>query len=65
MPPKQRQAVQEYRSMAAAWQGFVDKNKPATYGILSQGYGLIKLGSPRLSRFSTLLPDRPADSWTG
>ena len=30
--------------MTDAWQGFVDKNKPATYGILQQGYDLIKTG---------------------
>lgn len=44
MAPDQRNAVSGYRSMTSTWQAFVDKNKPATFGIMAQGYALIKTG---------------------
>lgn len=43
MDPDQKKAVQNYRMMTNTWQQFIDKNKPATFGILAQGYDLIKL----------------------
>lgn len=44
MPAPQREAVKQYRSMTAAWDGFVEKNQPQTFGIMEQGYQLIKTG---------------------
>lgn len=44
MDPDQKKAVIGYRLMTNTWQQFIDKNKPATFGILAQGYDLIKSG---------------------
>lgn len=44
MDPDQKKAVIGYRTMTNVWQQFIDKNKPATFGILAQGYDLIKTG---------------------
>lgn len=44
MDPDQKKAVIGYRLMTNTWQQFIDKNKPASFGILAQGYDLIKSG---------------------
>jgi hypothetical protein len=42
MDPLQRKALQSYKGMTDAWQGFVDSNKPATYGVMARGMALIE-----------------------
>lgn len=42
MPPEQRKAYDGYKALGGAWQSFVADNSPATYGILAQGFGLLK-----------------------
>jgi hypothetical protein len=41
LPPSQREAVRSFIGMKSAWQGFVDQNKPQTFGILARSYALI------------------------
>lgn len=48
MPPALRQVTMAYDGMRNSWQGFVDKNKPATFGIMTQGFNLIKGLIPQL-----------------
>lgn len=48
MDPQQRRALKNYESMTGAWQAFVDKNKPATYGVFARGMALIEKGIARL-----------------
>ncbi|MFC6017212.1 hypothetical protein ACFP2T_13470 [Plantactinospora solaniradicis] len=48
MPPALRQVTQAYDGMGLSWQRFVDKNKPATYGIMTRGFTLISSIVPKL-----------------
>lgn len=42
LSPPVAQATREYLGMKRAWQSFVEDNQPATFGILSRGYALIR-----------------------
>lgn len=48
MPPALRQVTQSYDGMKASWKGFVDQNKPATYGLMSGGMNLISANIKKL-----------------
>ncbi len=41
LSPPMRDAVENYMDMKGNWQDFVDENKPATFGVLTQGYKLM------------------------
>ncbi|SNY29076.1 hypothetical protein [Paractinoplanes atraurantiacus] len=41
LPPTVRGATMAYDRMKDAWQGFVDKNKPAVYSVMTKGFNLI------------------------
>ncbi len=41
LPAPVREATKSYIKMQDSWQGFVDKNSPATFGILQRGYALV------------------------
>ncbi len=51
LPPAQRRAVEQYGDMKEAWQDFVDKNKPKTFGVLSKGYQLVSSAVTHLQPF--------------
>lgn len=42
LPPATRQATMAYLDMKSGWEGFVESNKPATYGTMTRGYKLIQ-----------------------
>ncbi|MFI6270737.1 hypothetical protein [Micromonospora zamorensis] len=48
LPPATRRAVMAYDAMKDSWQGFVDANKPATYGIMTSGLNVIASTIPKL-----------------
>lgn len=48
MPPALRQVTMAYDGMKASWQGFVDVNKPVTFGIMTSGFSLISTILPKL-----------------
>lgn len=41
MPPAQREATLAYRDMQGAWEGFVEKNSPSTFGMITRGTKLL------------------------
>ncbi len=41
LPPDTRNATMAFLDMKSGWGDFVDQNKPATFGIMAQGYSLI------------------------
>ncbi|MFF0469327.1 hypothetical protein ACFYPX_18085 [Micromonospora zamorensis] len=48
LPPATRRAVMAYDAMKDSWQGFVDANKPATYGVMTSGLSLLASSIPKL-----------------
>jgi hypothetical protein len=48
MPPALRQVTMSYDGMKSSWQDFVDKNKPATFGIMTGGFSLLTTIIPKL-----------------
>lgn len=42
LPTEQRKATIGYGQLKDAWQGFVDKNKPAVFGIFAKGFDIVK-----------------------
>ncbi len=48
LPPAQRAAVTGFQGMKDAWQGFIDKNKPETFGIMATGFETLKSAIPLL-----------------
>lgn len=51
LPPATRAATMAYLGMKSSWSGFVDKNKPATFGIMTRGYGLVGKAIAQLQPF--------------
>ena len=41
LPPTTRNVVRAYDKMTGSWQAFVDKNKPAVYGVMTSGFDAI------------------------
>lgn len=48
LPAPVRAATVAYGGMKDAWKGFVDQNKPATYGIMTSGFNLLTAAIPKL-----------------
>jgi hypothetical protein len=42
MPPELEKVTLAYNAMKHRWKEFVEANKPATYGIMASGFGLVK-----------------------
>lgn len=51
MPYAQRKAVMGFIGMKTAWQGFVDQNKPAVFGIMTKAYAMIGSAIGQLQPF--------------
>lgn len=41
LPPTTRGVVRAYDAMKSSWQDFVDRNKPAVYGVMTKGFDAI------------------------
>jgi hypothetical protein len=51
LPPATRDATMAYIDMQAGWGGFVENNKPATFGIMTQGYKILSTAIGQLQPF--------------
>jgi phage-related protein len=48
MPPALRKVTMAYDGMKSSWQGFVDKNKPQVYAIMTTGFNALSKIIPKL-----------------
>jgi hypothetical protein len=48
MPPALRNVTMAYDGMKSSWQGFVDKNKPQVYAIMTTGFNALSKIIPKL-----------------
>lgn len=51
MPYAQRKAVMGFIGMKTAWQGFVDRNKPAVFGLMTKAYAMLGTAIKQLQPF--------------